>query len=157
MTAASRPTLWLLVAVALAYLALSTCMARAEPGDKYEMTFDKPHYKRSNHIGGVNDMVGGRPAICPPRAWCGCWLSIARFGKSIRHLWYGRNWLDEGQPVSEPSPGVIAIYARGRGAHVGEVRRVISPTRIVLLSGNDGGAVRERERSTAGIIGYRRL
>jgi hypothetical protein len=32
---------------------------------------------------------------------------------------------------------------------------VHGPGRIVLLSGNDGGAVRQRERSSRGVIAWR--
>lgn len=53
---------------------------------------------------------------------------------------------------------MIAVFARGkRGGHVGIVKAVVGPGKIVLLSGNDGNAVRTRARSTRGIIGYRRL
>jgi hypothetical protein len=39
--------------------------------------------------------------------------------------------------------------------HVGIVVAVSGPGRIVLLSGNDGGAVRQRERSSRGVIAWR--
>lgn len=99
-----------------------------------------------------------RPAGCPARAWCGCWLALHTYGKHVRGLWLARSWARIGRPASGPAPGVIAVYARGRrGGHVGIVRRVIGPGRIVLLSGNDGRAVRERERSTRGVIAWRRI
>lgn len=100
----------------------------------------------------------GRPAGCPGRSWCGCWLALDRYGRHVKRLWLARAWAREGRPAAGPAPGVIAVYARGRRAgHVGRITRVLGPGRIVLLSGNDGGRVRERERSTAGIIAYRRL
>ena len=75
-----------------------------------------------------------------------------------RKLWLARNWLRIGRPAAGPAPGAVAVYARrGRSGHVGIIKRVINSTTIVLLSGNDGGAVRERERSTTGVIAYRLL
>jgi uncharacterized protein (TIGR02594 family) len=106
-------------------------------------------------------VAGGRPSMCPPVLWCGCWLATYKNitdRKQWRDLWLVRNWLNVGVPAPGPAPGVIAIYARGKnGGHVGIVTAVLGPSRIVLLSGNDNNAVRERERSTKGIIGYRYL
>jgi uncharacterized protein (TIGR02594 family) len=79
------------------------------------------------------------------------------YGRNVRELWLARAWASVGRPASGPAPGVIAVYGRGRGGHVGRVVRVIGPGRIIMLSGNDGGRVRQRERSTKGIIAYRRL
>jgi hypothetical protein len=62
-----------------------------------------------------------------------------------------RHWASFGSPAHGPAPGVIAVWPH----HVGVVTGVPGPGRIVLKSGNDGHAVRERERSTRGIIAYR--
>lgn len=105
---------------------------------------------------GRGRVISGRPAGCP-RAWCGCWLARYK-GLKDRSLWLARNWTRVGRPAPGPAPGIIAIYARGRrGGHVGIVRRVVRPGVIVLLSGNDGGLVRERARSTQGVIAWRIL
>jgi uncharacterized protein (TIGR02594 family) len=100
--------------------------------------------------------LNGRPYSCPRRAWCGCWLDDY-LGTHNKSLWVARNWLRIGRPVSRPAPGVVAVYARGHGGHVGIVTAVPRQGVIVMKSGNDDGMVRERERSTAGVIGYRRL
>lgn len=100
--------------------------------------------------------AGGAPKGCPSRAWCGCWLA-QHFGIHDKGLWLARNWLKKGQPVARPAPGVIAIFARRKGGHVGIVTAVPGPGKIEVLSGNDGGAVRQRVRSTANVIGYRQL
>src|SRR5262249_27006472 len=99
-----------------------------------------------------------RPERCPPQDWCGCWLASylnINNAKTWRELWVARNWLNYGHAVNGPEPGVIAVYARGAGGHVGIVTRVTRPGFVVLKSGNDGNMVRERERSTEGIIGWR--
>lgn len=101
----------------------------------------------------IPKLGSGRPVGCP-RLWCGCWLK-RHYGLKDRKLWRARAWLKVGRRVSGPKVGAVAIYARGRtGGHVGIVTRVIGPGRIVLLSGNDGNRVRERERSTRGVLGY---
>lgn len=88
---------------------------------------------------------GGRP-----RAWCGWWLS-RHLGLNDRRLWLAREWASIGRPAHGPAPGVIAVFRH----HVGLVMAVHGPGRIVLLSGNDGGAVRQRERSSRGVIAWR--
>lgn len=85
-----------------------------------------------------------------PRAWCG-WWARQQFGIADRAYNLARNWAHIGSPAHGPAPGVIAVWRH----HVGIVTGVPGPGRIVLKSGNDSGAVRERERSTRGIIAYR--
>jgi uncharacterized protein (TIGR02594 family) len=91
-----------------------------------------------------------------PRLWCGWWLAN-HLGYKDKSLHFALNWLDDKRftRVAGPAVGQIAVFRRGkRGGHVGIVKGVPGPGRIILLSGNDGNAVRQRERSTAGIIGY---
>lgn len=73
------------------------------------------------------------------------------FGFKDRKLWLAINWAHIGRPASGPAPGVVAVYRH----HVGVVTAVPGPGRMVLLSGNDGNAVRERERSTRGVVAWR--
>lgn len=99
-----------------------------------------------------------RPELCPPQDWCGCWLATYLHiadQKLWRELWVARNWATYGQPAEGPAPGVIAVYGRGAGGHVGIVTSVRRAGFVVLKSGNDNGAVRERERSTEGVIAWR--
>lgn len=72
-------------------------------------------------------------------------------GVADRSYNLARRWASWGTPAHGPSAGVIAVWPH----HVGIVTSVPGPGRIVLKSGNDGHAVRERERSTRGIIAYR--
>ncbi len=100
-----------------------------------------------------------RPELCPSQDWCGCWLATylgIHDDKQWRELWVARNWATFGRPAEGPAPGVIAIYGRGTGGHVGIVTAVSRrPGFVVLKSGNDNNAVRERERSTEGVIAWR--
>lgn len=89
-------------------------------------------------------------AGCPPRAWCGCWLA-RHLGINNRSLWLARNWASVGAPANKRA-GAIAVWRH----HVGKVLDVAGD-RIRLLSGNDGGAVRDRWRSARGVIAWRTL
>ena len=91
-----------------------------------------------------------------PSMWCGWWLAH-HLGYSDSKLHYVLNWLDDKRfmRVAGPAVGQIAVFRRGkRGGHIGIVKGVPGPGKIILLSGNDGNAVRQRERSTAGVIAY---
>jgi len=89
-----------------------------------------------------------------PGAWCMWWLrrhlgipksafrpyeyNLARAGRYI------------GSSANGPAPGVIVVWWH----HVGVITGG-SPGHWIVLSGNDGHAVRERERSLNGVIAYR--
>ena len=90
----------------------------------------------------------GRPAHCPAR-WCGCWLA-SYFGLSDPALNKARNWARKFKRVAGPCVDCVAVWPH----HVGVVKGIPKPGRVVLLSGNDGHAVRERERSSAGVIAW---
>lgn len=85
-----------------------------------------------------------------PGAWCGWWLR-QQLGVADRLYNLARAWAHFGSAASGPAPGVIAVYPH----HVGIVTAVPGAGRIVLKSGNDGHAVRERERSARGVIAWR--
>lgn len=150
----------LLYAVAV-LLALVGSPGPAHACDPWQGLCDTPSVGAS-HTGSAR-AYGGRPAGCPRVLWCGCFaavefLRIPAQEAKRRGLWLARNWAREGLPAAGPAPGVIAVYRRGRrGGHVGKVLAVPRPGVVVLKSGNDGGAVRIRERSTQGVIAWRRL
>jgi hypothetical protein len=95
--------------------------------------------------------ISGRPAACPPRAWCGCFLAHY-LGISKPGLWRARQWAYEGNAAGGPQPGAVVVWPH----HVGLIRAV-EGNKILVLSGNDGHAVRVRWRSTSGVIAYRQL
>lgn len=84
-----------------------------------------------------------------PKAWCG-WFMRQRKGIADRSYNLARKWAQLGKPATGPAPGVVAVWRH----HVGEVRDV-KPGQILLLSGNDSRAVRERWRSVRGVIAWR--
>lgn len=96
--------------------------------------------------------ASGRPMGCPARAWCGCFLSHD-LGIHRRDLWVARNWAKIGVPAGGPVAGAIVVWRH----HVGVIKRVTSKGKAIVRSGNDGGRVRERERSISGAIAFRVL
>jgi len=85
-----------------------------------------------------------------PSAWCG-WYMTKITGHHDRKLWIARNWAHIGR-ASRAKPGVAVVWPH----HVGKVLAV-QAGRILVLSGNDGNAVRKRWRSTRGVIAFREL
>ena len=85
-----------------------------------------------------------------PKAWCGAWMAL-RKGFNDRRLWLAAAWARVGSAATGPAPGVIGVMRH----HVYEVVEVISPGRVLAISGNDGHAVRTRIRSTRGTIAWR--
>jgi uncharacterized protein (TIGR02594 family) len=142
-------------------LALMVCARADRVADQWDMFRQQAPPLADTAAGNrgpatVPAVVGGRPIQCPVRAWCGCFLQ-SYLGLNDKSLWNAREWLKRGRAISSPRVGAIAVYARGKGGHVGLITQVLASNRVVLLSGNDRGAVRERERSTAGVLGYRQL
>jgi hypothetical protein len=84
-----------------------------------------------------------------PHAWCGWWLR-QQLGIADRAFNLARQWAHFGQNAGGPAVGVIVVWRH----HVGVITGRTSSGWIVK-SGNDGHAVRERERSLAGVIAYR--
>ena len=85
-----------------------------------------------------------------PQEWCG-WFMRQRLGVSDRAYNLAANWAHWGHAASGPAPGIIGVAMH----HVFEVISVVGPGRVLAISGNDGNAVRTRERSTRGVIAWR--
>ena len=85
-----------------------------------------------------------------PRAWCGWWL---RMHMGVRDANYNlaRNWARFGRPAGGPGPGVIVVWYH----HVGKIVGPCNGHICMIISGNDGHAVRTRLRSVAGAIAFR--
>src|SRR4051812_49237030 len=98
----------------------------------------------------VEAKPGGRPAGCPARSWCGCWLASHLGMSNPRPLWLARNWARVGSNAGGPRVGAIVVWRH----HVGKITAV-DGHRIRVVSGNDGRRVRDRWRTTAGVIAYR--
>jgi hypothetical protein len=86
-----------------------------------------------------------------PSAWCGWWLG-QHLGMLSRNLWLARNWRHEGSNAGGPGVGVIVVWAHHVGIITGKHR-----DQWIVKSGNDGHRVRERPRSVARAIAFRRV
>lgn len=86
-----------------------------------------------------------------PRAWCGWWLGH-HLGMADRRLWLARNWAQVGQNVGQPQIGAVVVWRHHVGIITGRVGE-----QWIIKSGNDGRGVRERVRSIAGAIAFRRV
>ena len=100
------------------------------------------HYRHHRHYRHV--VSGSRPS-----AWCG-WFMRRIVGKDPGTAFnLARNWSHWGSATS-PHVGAIVVWPHHVGKIVGG-----SPGHWAVLSGNDGHAVRTRERSIAGAIAFR--
>jgi hypothetical protein len=90
-------------------------------------------------------------AVGRPSAWCGWWLG-QHLGMPSRHLWLARNWKSVGSHAGGPGVGVVVVWPHHVGIITGK-----KGGQWVVKSGNDGHAVRERPRSVAGAIAFRRV
>lgn len=84
-----------------------------------------------------------------PRAWCGWWmrqeLNVADRAGNLARWWarYGTN-------AHGPAVGAIVVWRHHVGIITGRTE-----SGWIVKSGNDGGQVRERERSLRGAIAFR--
>jgi hypothetical protein len=81
--------------------------------------------------------------------WCGIYMTQLT-GIHKRSLWLAREWAKEGVNAGGPRIGAIVVWPH----HVGKITGYRGGQWIVL-SGNDGNAVRERPRSLHGAIAFR--
>jgi hypothetical protein len=103
-------------------------------------------HSRHHHARHYQSASGGRPG-----AWCG-WYMLGRHPNAGgRELYLARNWARVGHATS-PHVGAIVVWSH----HVGEIVGG-SPGAWIINSGNDGHAVRTRQRSIAGAIAFRDL
>jgi len=85
-----------------------------------------------------------------PRAWCGWWLR-QQLGVADRRFNLAREWTRYGRPAGGPHVGAIVVWRH----HVGRIVGPCNGAVCLIQSGNDGHAVRTRERSVAGAIAFR--
>lgn len=113
------------------------------------------HVDFSDHQVGRKNRHGPTAGLgSRPRAWCGWYLS-RYLGKNDRRLWRALAWRHVGRAAHGPAIGVVVIWSRGRGrGHVGIITGKTARG-WVILSGNDGNAVRERVRSVSTAIAFR--
>jgi hypothetical protein len=114
------------------------------------------HSVQKHHTNAFAHRRGGRHASRSggsgrPAAWCGWWLG-QHLGMSNRNLWLARNWASVGSNAGQPDVGVVVVWRHHVGIITGR-----QGNQWVVKSGNDGRAVRERVRSIAVAIAFRRV
>lgn len=154
-------------------LALACAFTSAEARPKHPSHHFASHHKMVGlYVTGCSDpvmkpchhrLINGRPTYGAsghpvlsgrrPRAWCGWWLG-RHLGMLDRKLWLARNWAHVGRPAHGPHIGAVVVFPRGKGGHVGIITGKTAQGWVVL-SGNDGHAVRERVRSVSNAIAFR--
>lgn len=98
-------------------------------------------HRQSNDDG---ESVGRQSGLGPrPGAWCGWYMRSRHGGGPEFNL--AANWRRWGSPGS-PQIGAIVVWDH----HVGEIVGKADNGQWIVLSGNDGGAVRRRARSISG-------
>jgi hypothetical protein len=124
-----------MAALAVAILAV----ALASPAEaKY-----RSHYRHHrHHVAALSDPR--------PHAWCGWWMRHY-LGVADRSGNLARWWARYGSNAHGPAIGTIVVWPH----HVGILTGRSSSGGWILKSGNDGHAVRERERSLRGAIAFR--
>jgi hypothetical protein len=85
----------------------------------------------------------------PFKKWCG-WFMRQEFGVADRRFNRAIEWRHYGSPADGAAIGVIVVWRSHVGRIVGG-----SPGAWIVRSGNDGGRVRERERSVGAAIAFR--
>ena len=84
-----------------------------------------------------------------PQAWCGWWmrhhLGVADTAGNL-----ARWWAHYGSRSNGPAVGVLVVWRH----HVAQITGRTAQGWL-MISGNDGHAVRERERSLRGAIAFR--
>lgn len=95
----------------------------------------------------ISHNSGGRPS-----AWCG-WYMRQQVGQDPGPSYnLARNWTHWGTAASGPAVGRVVVWAH----HVGKITGYDNVRHEwIVLSGNDGHAVRDRPRNLAGAIGFR--
>jgi uncharacterized protein (TIGR02594 family) len=93
--------------------------------------------------------------------WCAGFVGAMLEDVGIKSTRSGmaRSYMQWGQPLSDPIPGAIAVFWRGKrhgsSGHVGFVTGKDQRGNIMVLGGNQGDAVNVKPFSTIRVLGYR--
>ncbi len=117
---------------------------RARPGSERGQR-DAPRGATNARIASYFRDVGHAQIADDDTAWCAAFLGaqLERAGiRSTRSL-RARSYVGWGVEAQTPEPGTIAVFARGSDPALGHVGFVVAatPTRIILLGGNQSNAV----------------
>ena len=133
-------------------IGLLTTQAHAHHGHHHHKFHRAGHFHRLTRTAHVrHERRAVHFSDSRPVAWCG-WYMRHLMGVTDAAYNLARNWAGWGRDAGGPGPGVVVVWPHHVGLIVGHGRGGL----WVVKSGNDGHAVRERPRSLAGAIAFRR-
>ena len=95
-------------------------------------------------------LAASAPALAYPAKWCGRYARQHLVDRDPGPDYdLACNWLNYGSSTYARQ-GAMVVWCTRRHHHVGKITGPCNGDRCVVTSGNDGGAVRTRERSVAG-------
>ncbi len=107
------------------------------------------HHTRSHIQHSSQHFSDGRPS-----AWCGWFMRHHVPTDPGPSFNLAANWAHYGTSVSGPNTGVIVVWPH----HVGQITGYDTQQHEwIVLSGNDGHAIRNRPRPLGRVIAYRRI
>jgi uncharacterized protein (TIGR02594 family) len=100
--------------------------------------------------------IGGGNPTGRARLWCARFMNMVlqRTGYRGTNSDMARSFASYGRRVSGPQVGAIAVMTRRGGGHVGVVSGVDADGDPIIVSGNNGNAVREAPVSRARVYAY---
>ena len=109
----------------------------------------------SNVVAEARRYLGGNPTG-RGRLWCARFMNMVlqRSGHQGTGSDLARSFASYGQRVSGPQVGAIAVMGRRGGGHVGVVSGIDANGNPILVSGNNGGRVREASYPRGRIQAY---
>lgn len=90
--------------------------------------------------------------------WCGTFVAAVMREAGIEppRAWYrAKGWLDWGVSFATPAVGMVVVFERTGGGHVGLVVGKTPAGYLLVLGGNQGDEVNVRAFDPARVIGYR--
>ena len=101
--------------------------------------------------------VGSGAIFGRSNLWCARFMNVvlSKTGHSGTGSDMAASFSHYGRPVSGPRVGAIAVMSRRGGGHVGIVSGIDAKGNPILISGNNGGRVREAVYPRARIYAYR--
>ncbi|CCD96572.1 conserved hypothetical protein [Bradyrhizobium sp. ORS 375] len=110
----------------------------------------------STVVAAARSYIGGGNPTGRRSLWCARFMNMVleRTGHRGTGSDMARSFASYGQRVSGPQVGAIAVMSRRGGGHVGVVSGVDAQGNPIVISGNNGGRVRESAVSRGRVYAY---
>jgi uncharacterized protein (TIGR02594 family) len=101
----------------------------------------------------------GHRSVSEDTPWCAAFVGaqLERAGITSTRSLRARSYLDWGMAIEAPKPGAVAVLARGADPALGHVGFLVAmtPSRVILLGGNQSNAVTVEAFDRTRLIGLR--